>query len=120
MQRSDITLNSTTEVCSSLKKHINSKSGVFEVFEKEAIILCGSESYLVGRNRKKKHPAGGSTTEITQESCRQNIRRTFIQIIDNIVEFLENKFISYVKISTKFNFFSNLGNLTNSEINECS
>ena len=29
---------------------------------------------------------------------------------------LENKIIAYVKISTKFNFFSNLENLTDSEI----
>ena len=88
MQGSDITLNSALEVCSSLKEHINSKSGTFEAFEKEAMILWGSESYLVSRNRRKKHPAVGSTTEITQESCRQNIRRKFIQIIDNINSFL--------------------------------
>ena len=43
------------------------KKGTFEAFEKEAITLCGNERYLVSRNRKKKHPADGSTTEITVE-----------------------------------------------------
>ena len=61
-----------------------SKRGTFEAFEKEAIALFGNESYLVSRNRKKKHQADGSTTEITQESCHENIRRIFIEIIDNI------------------------------------
>ena len=42
------------------------------MFEKEAITLCGNESYLVSRNRKRKHPADGSTTEITRESCCKN------------------------------------------------
>ena len=93
-----------------------SKRGTFEVFEKEAITLCGNKSYLVNRNRKKKHLADGPTTEVTQESCHENIRRIFMEIIDNIVESLENKIIAYVKISTKFNFFSNLENLTDSEI----
>ena len=65
-----------------------SKRGTFEVFEKEAITLCGNESYLVSRNRKKKHPADGSTTEFTQESCCKNICKIFIEIIDNIVESL--------------------------------
>ena len=71
-------------------------------FQKKAITLCGNERYLVSRNRKKKHPADGSTTEITQESCRENIRRIFIEIIDNIVESLEKKIIAPVKVSTKF------------------
>ena len=115
MQRSDITLSSTCEVYSSLKEYIISKRSTFEAFEKEVIKLCGNERYLVSRNRKKKHPADGSTTEFTQESCRKNIRRIFIEIIDNRVESFENKIIAYVKISTKF-FFSNLENLTDSEI----
>ena len=34
------------------------------MFEKEAITLCGNESYLVSRNREKKHPVDESTTEI--------------------------------------------------------
>ena len=34
----------------------------------------------------------------------------------NIVESLENKIIAYVKISTEFNFFSNLENLIDSGI----
>ena len=100
-------------------EYFKSKRGTFEGFEKGAITLCGSESYLVTetkRNRKEKHPADGSTIEITQENCRENIRRIFIEIIDNIVESLENKIIVYVKICTKFNFFSNLENLTDSEI----
>ena len=109
MQRSDITLSSTCEVYSSLKEYIISKRSTFEAFEKEVIKLCGNERYLVSRNRKKKHPADGSTTEITQESCRKNIRRIFIEIIDNRVESFENKIIAYVKISTKFSF-SNLEN----------
>ena len=71
-------------------------------FQKKAITLCVNEIYLVSRNRKKKHPADGSTTEITQESCRENIRRIFIEIIDNIVESLEKKIIAPVKVSTKF------------------
>ena len=50
------------------------------------------------------HPADGSTTEITQENCCENIRRIFMEIIDNIVQSLKNKIITYVKISTKFNF----------------
>ena len=97
-------------------EHIMSKRGIFEASEKEAITLYGNESYLISRNRNKKHPADGSTTEVTQESCRENIRRIFIKIIDNIVETLESKIIAYVKISTKFVFFSNLENLTDSEI----
>ena len=72
--------------------------------------------HYVERNRKKKHLADGSTTEVTQESRRENICRIFREIIDNIVESLENKIITYVKISSKFNFFSNLENLTDSEI----
>ena len=83
LQRSDITLTSTCEVYSYLKKYVMPKRGSFEAFEKEAITLCGNERYLVSRNRKKKHPADGSTTEITQESCRGNINRIFIEIIDN-------------------------------------
>ena len=42
-------------------------------------------SYLVSRNRKKKHPADGSTTEVTQESCHENICRIFIEIIEFIL-----------------------------------
>ena len=72
--------------------------------KKKAITLCGNESYLVSRYRKKKHPADGSTTEITHESCCENIHGIFIEIIYNIVQSLENKIIAYVKISTKFNF----------------
>ena len=71
MQRSDITLSSTCEVYSSLKGYIKSKRSTF---------------YLVSRNRKKKHPA--------EESCRENIRRIFVEIIDNLVESLENKIIA--------------------------
>ena len=78
------------------------KRGTLEASKKKAITLCGNERYLVSRNRKKKHPADGSTTEITQESCRENIRRIFIEIIDNIVESLEKKIIAPVKVSTKF------------------
>ena len=37
---------------------------------------------------KENHPADGSTTKITQESCRENIRRIFIEIIDNMFESL--------------------------------
>ena len=111
LQRSDITLSSTCEVYSSLKEHIMSKRGTFEAFEKEAIILCGNERHLVSRNKKKKHPADGSTTKITQESCCENIRRTFIEIINNIILPLESKINAYVRISTKkFYFFSNLKN----------
>ena len=84
--------------------------------KKKAITLHGKENYLVSRNRKKKHAADGSTTEITQESCRENILRILIEIIDNIVESFENKINAYVKISTMFNFFSNLVNVTDSEI----
>ena len=51
-----------------------SKRGTFEAFEKEAGTLCGNESYLVSTNRKKKHLAAGWTTEITQETSRENIR----------------------------------------------
>ena len=43
-----------------------SKRGTFEAFKKEVIILCENESYLVSRNRKKKHPTDGPTSEITQ------------------------------------------------------
>ena len=81
-----------------------SKRGTFEAFEKEGITLCRNKSYLVGRNRKKKHPADESTAEITQESCRENIRRIFTEIIDDIVKCLKHKIIAYVKISTKFFF----------------
>ena len=56
---------------------------------KKKLSLCGNETYLVSKNRNKKHPADQSTTEITKKSCRENIRRIFIEIIDNIVEFLE-------------------------------
>ena len=87
-----------------MKEYIKSRRGTFEAFEKEAITLCGNEGYLVSRNRKKKHPADESTTEVTRESCHENIRRIFIEIIDNIVESLENKIIAYVKISAKFFF----------------
>ena len=104
MQRSDITLSSTCELYSSLKEYIKSRRGTFEAFEKEAVTLCRNEGYLVSRNRKKKHPANGSTTEVAQESCHQNIRRIFIEIIDNIVESLEIKIIASVKIFTKFFF----------------
>ena len=55
-----------------LWRNLLSKRGTFDTFEKEAITLCGNESYLVSRNRKRKHPADGSTTEITQESCCEN------------------------------------------------
>ena len=102
MHRSDITLSSTCEVCSSWKECIMSKKGLFEVFEKEVITLCGNERYLVSINRNKKHPADGSTTEITQENCRENIRGIFMEIIYNIVESLENKIIAYIKIFLKF------------------
>ena len=37
-----------------------SKRGTFEKKKKEATALCWNESYLVSRNRKKKHPADGS------------------------------------------------------------
>ena len=47
-------------------------------------------SYLVSRNRKKKHPADGSTTEVTQESCHENICRIFIEI-RIYIESIENK-----------------------------
>ena len=90
-----------------------SKRGTIEAFEKEAITLCGNERHLVSRNKKKKHPADESTTKITQESCCENIRRTFIEIMNNIILSLENKIIAYVRISTKkifFFFFSNLKN----------
>ena len=50
-----------------------------------------NESYLVIRNRKKKHPADGSTTEITQENCCENIRRIFMEIINNIVQSLKKQ-----------------------------
>ena len=69
-----------------MKEYIKSQKITSEAFEKEAITLCGNESYLIGRNRKKKHPA--------EESCRENIRRIFIEIIDNIVESLENKIVA--------------------------
>ena len=105
MQKSDITLSSTSEIYSSLMEHIMSKRGTFEASEKEAITLYGNGSYLISRNRKKKHPADGSTTDVTQESCRENIRKIFIKIIDNIVETLESKIIAYLKNSTKFVFF---------------
>ena len=65
MQRSDIILSSTCEAYSSLKEYIKSRRGIFEAFEKEAITLGGNEGYI-NRNRKKKHPADGSTTEVTQ------------------------------------------------------
>ena len=51
-----------------------SNRDTFEAFEKENIAFYGNENYLVSRNRKKKHPADRSTIEITQESCRKNIR----------------------------------------------
>ena len=81
-----------------------SKRGTFEASEKEVITLCENESYVVSANRKKKHLADGSTTEITQETSRENIRIIFIESIDNIVESLENNIIAYVKISTNFFF----------------
>ena len=71
---------------------------------KKAITLCGNYSYLVSRNRNKKHPADGSTTEITLEGCCENICKIFIETIDNIVQSLGKKIIAYVKISAKFNF----------------
>ena len=37
------------------------------------------------------HPADGSTTEITQENCCENIRRIFMEIIDNIVQSLKKQ-----------------------------
>ena len=43
-----------------------SKRGTFEAFEIEAITFYENESYLVSRNRKKKHPTDASNTEIAQ------------------------------------------------------
>ena len=93
-----------------------SKRGTFEAFEKEAIILCGNESYFVSRNRKKKHPTDGPTSEITKKRYRKNIRIIFIEITHNIVQSLENKIIAYIKLSAKVNFFKNLENQTDSTI----
>ena len=93
-----------------------SKRGTFEAFKKEAIILCENESYLVSRNRKKKHPTDGPTSEITQKRYRKNIRIIFIEITYNIVQSLENKIIAYIKISAKVNCFKNLENQTDSTI----
>ena len=78
LQRSDVTLNSTCEIYSSLKEYIMSKRDTFGEFEKEAVTLCRNESYLVSVIRKKKHPPDGSTTEITQESFCENVFRIFI------------------------------------------
>ena len=39
-----------------------------------------------------------------------------LENIDNIVGSLENKIFAYIKISIKLNFFSNLENLTDSEM----
>ena len=93
-----------------------SKRGTFEAFEKEAIILCGNESYFVSRNRQKKHPTDGPTSEITKKRYRKNIRIIFIEITHNIVQSLENKIIAYIKLSAKVNFFKNLENQTDSTI----
>ena len=43
-----------------------SKRSTFEAFKKEAITLYENEVYLLSRNKKKKHPADASNTEITQ------------------------------------------------------
>ena len=79
---------------------------------KRAIILYEKKIYLISRNRKKKHLADGSITEIAQYSRRENICRIFIEIIDNVVQSFENKIIAYVKISAKHIFFLNFENLT--------
>ena len=92
------------------------KRSTFERLVKEVITICGNESYLVSRNRKKKYPADGSANKITQESCRENIRRILIEVVDNIAEPFGNKITAHVNISTKFNYFFNLEYLTDSEI----
>ena len=71
---------------------------------KRAIILYEKKIYLISRNRKKKHLADASITEIAQYSRRE--------IIDNVVQSFENKIIAYVKISAKHIFFLNFENLT--------
>ena len=46
------------------------------------------ERYLVSRNRKKKHPTGGSFTEIVQA-----VVKIFLEIIDNIAESIKTKLL---------------------------
>ena len=74
MQRADFILNGTCEVYSSLKE----TTGTFEAFKKKKTFTsCENESYLVSRNRKKKHPADGSTTEIS----RENFVKIFVEYL---------------------------------------
>ena len=59
------------------------------------------------------------STDLGKWSTNMNNEGNIVEClenIDNIVEFLENKIFAYIKISIKLNFFSNLENLTDSEM----
>ena len=122
LQHAKLHLNTAVASLTSLKNYVALKRDSFDTYEKQGKELSGSADYVQTKTRDKRrnvrlNPLGYGHAEEVQLSPSEKYRtETFLPVIDQFIASLDQRLQAYKQISSQFNFFSHLKELSSDEL----
>ena len=105
LQSATITLDTCSELYSSLGDYLLGLTEKFDLIEQDAKLLLPDTGYLEKRRRKRKVLSGENRSEEPQLSPREEFKtNVFLKIINNLTTNLKERAQCYMEFNDKFGF----------------